>query len=145
MRNTKLGVYLSNAIAVCYNSLITSYLVLAILSYNTESIHDRQFVMQAAFPEEAKRSPMFEILCLVQFIVAFFVANCHAVLEGLLTVSVCKEYLKFTVACKINVNLFRYYTRTQRHLVFVAKYPSFQKFVNMREAMNRKRYTLKKN
>ena len=90
MQNTKLGVYLSNAIAVCYNGLIISYLVLAILSYNAESIYDRQFVMQAAFPREAKKSPIFEILCLVQFTVTFFGANGHAVLEGLLTVSVCK-------------------------------------------------------
>lgn len=90
IKNRRIAVYLSNAITVCYNGLIVSYLVISIMSYNAESINDRQFVMQATFPINAKRSPIFEIVCVLQFIVTIFGTNGHAVMEGLLTISACK-------------------------------------------------------
>lgn len=94
MKNRKVAVYLSSAIAVCYNGLVMSYLVISVMSYNAESVSSRQFVMQATFPSNAKRSPIFEILCIFQLIVAFLCTNSHATIEGLLTISVRKIYCR---------------------------------------------------
>lgn len=89
LKNTRISIYLSYAIAACYNGLVFSYLAIAVMSYkNSENIDDRQFVMQANFPINAKESPVFETICVVQFITAFFATNGHTIIEGLLTVSV---------------------------------------------------------
>lgn len=86
--NAKLAKRLTNSIALCYNGLVLSYVIIAIVSYNVDSYDNRQFIMQATFPIDAKRSPRFEIICMLQFVVAFFGTNGHVVMEALLTISV---------------------------------------------------------
>ncbi|OXU31131.1 hypothetical protein TSAR_010114 [Trichomalopsis sarcophagae] len=133
MKNAKIAFHLSSTIAICYNGLILSYLLKAILAYKTENIYDRKYVMQATFPINAKRSPVFEMLCLFQFTVSVFAANGHAILEGLLTTSVlhantkafgvCQEITKFAESCEANKsrkNIVEAKRRLiKRHLYFI--------------------------
>ncbi|XP_032453632.1 odorant receptor 65 isoform X1 [Nasonia vitripennis] len=133
MKNAKIAFYLSSTIAICYNGLILSYLLKAILAYETENIYDRKYVMQATFPINAKSSPVFEMLCLFQFTVSVFAANGHAILEGLLTTSVlhantkafgvCQEITKFAKSCEANKsrkNIVEAKRRLiKRHLYFI--------------------------
>ncbi|XP_014204506.1 uncharacterized protein LOC106636601 [Copidosoma floridanum] len=109
IRNQKRAIILSNIITLCYNGLVLTFIVITIASYTSTSINDRQFVIQATYPMNAKKSPIFELLCLLQVVVAFFGTNGHAVLEGLLTISVlhantkafsvCKEISNYTETC----------------------------------------------
>uniref|UniRef100_A0ABD2XAX6 Odorant receptor n=1 Tax=Trichogramma kaykai TaxID=54128 RepID=A0ABD2XAX6_9HYME len=104
LKNLRLAAMLSNTIAVCYNGLPISYLVLSIMSSQSDPA-GRKLVMQSSFPWDERQSPIFEITCFVQFLLAMFGSNGHATIEGFLTISV-KSNIFFSSTLLINYNEF---------------------------------------
>lgn len=82
---------LSGTFFVCssclYMTVVIFFVITFAASYNTEN---RVLFLEAAFPFEVYKSPIFEIICLIQFFTTFFTGLGNAFFDGLFITMVSK-------------------------------------------------------
>ncbi|RLZ02187.1 Odorant receptor 10 [Cephus cinctus] len=67
-----------------YVGTVVLFLPVVINHYNAADINDRKFVLPSEYPFQSKVSPVYEVLCCVQFLQAVLTAAGNALTESLL-------------------------------------------------------------
>lgn len=86
--NCYISQMMSKSVLVLYNTMNFTYFLRTVASRIFDTVEERKFLAQVTFPFDARQSPIYDVVVMLQFITASICFNSNVFVEGFLSVLV---------------------------------------------------------